>query len=416
MQWAIVQTNSTNKMFPKALKCAQIILLLSAMPILSSELAELPPPHDGNFPMETLHNGNEFPLVGLGGCSGTRKSHVLSALRAGYRHIDTAQAYSWGYREDEVGDALLETDVPREQIFIQSKIHPEDLGYQSTKKAVAVSLERLHISRLDSILLHKPRCWEGACKKKPEGTWKDSWKALEEFYDSGELGAIGICDVDDRLLAELLNQRIKPHIIQNWMDPFHQDKHIRKRCQEENIQYQAYSTLGNQWNYRGSRINPVWKDPTLRSIANAHGADVAQVVINWATRHGVAVVPASTNSTRQKSNLDSFWFDLTDEEMGMIDALDGTADGTAGGKPKNQEVSVTFENRGNARINSYWVNESSGEEVHVGHVEGKNEMSLTSFHGHKFVFKELDGSIVFSHTVTKDDGHTQRHIVKHGEL
>lgn len=393
-----------------------VIHLVLAIPMHASELTTFPPAHDGNFPMEILHNGKEFPLVGLGGCSGTRKAHVLSAFQAGYRHIDTAQAYSWGYREDEVGDALLETDVPRDEIFIQSKIHPEDLGYQSTKSAVALSLERLHLTRLDSMLLHKPRCWEGACRKKPEGTWKDSWVALEELYDSGEVGAIGICDVDDNLLSELLKQRIKPHIIQNWMDPFHQDKHMRKRCQEENIQYQAYSTLGNQWKYHGARINPLWTDPTLQSIADTHGADVAQVVINWATRHGVAVVPASTNSTRQKSNLDSFWFDLTDEEMRRIDALDGTADGAARQEKKNEQVSVTFENRSNARINSYWVNEASGEEIHVGNVEGKNEMSLTSFHGHKFVFKELDGSIVFSHTVVKEDGDTQRHVVKHSEL
>lgn len=260
------------------------------------------------------------------------------------------------------------------------------------------------------MLLHKPRCWEGACQKKPSGTWQDSWLALEESYDSGEVGAIGICDVTEPLLEELLKQRIKPHIIQNWMDPFHQDKDIRKRCKEEKIQYQAYSTLGNQWlHHRGHNRNPVLTNPTLRSIADSHDVDVAQVVINWATRHGVAVVPASTNSTRQKSNLNSFWFDLTDDEMKSIDALDGTV-------PNPNGVSLTFENKGEGIINSYWLNESTGEEVHVGSLEGRGILSMESFHGHTFLFKDMEGMTIYSHTVSKEDGYKQQHIINHGEL
>merc|ERR1711862_591084 len=153
------------------------------------------------------------------------------------------------------------------------------------------------------------------CTKKPEGTWKDSWKALEEMYDAGKARAIGICDVDGPLLDELLKQKHKPHIIQNYMDPLHQDKGIRERCKREGIQYQAYSTLGPQWvHFRGYEENPVLTNPVLQRIARAHNCDVGQVITNWATRHGVAVIPASKRRERQESNFNSFQFDLTDDE------------------------------------------------------------------------------------------------------
>merc|ERR1719336_3153553 len=155
-----------------------------------------PPPHKGTFPSATLSNGRKLPLVGLGCSSGLKKNHVMSALDVGYRHLDTAMAYQWGYTEHDVGDAVVESNVERSEISIQSKIHPEDLGYKSTIEAFNVSLTRLKTDYVDSMLLHKPRCWEGACTKTPEGTWQESWKALEEMYDMGKARAIGICDVD----------------------------------------------------------------------------------------------------------------------------------------------------------------------------------------------------------------------------
>merc|ERR1712113_717425 len=118
------------------------------------------------------------------------------------------------------------------------------------------------------------------------------------------------------------------------MDPFHQDKFMRYRCKQEGIQYQAYSTLGPQWvHFRGYRDNPVMLDPTLNRIAKSHGATVAQVVINWATRHGVAVIPASKQVVRQRSNLASFDFELTKEQMQAIDALDGTLESSRRQQP-----------------------------------------------------------------------------------
>ena len=368
--------------------------------------------HVGGMPQFELHNGVTVPLVGLGCASGVREGHVASAIDVGYRFFDTAQSYNWGYHEDEVGNAI--EAYSGNDVFVQTKIHPEDLGYDATRLAVHVSLKRLKTDHIDSVLIHKPRCWEGACTKEPEGTWQESWKALEEFVDAGVVGAIGICDVDDRLLDELLQQRIKPHIIQNWMDPFHQYKGIRERCKAEGILFQAYSSLGSQWvHHRGHSTNPVLTNPTLKSIANKYGVSVAQVIINWATRHGVSVLPASTNAERQRQNLNSFGFQLSDEEILSIDSLDGKAPKPAEKNPN--EVSVVFENHGDGSIDSFWISDDK-EEVHVGSIgPGGGELALSSFHGHKFIFRDEDGVMKGEHVVHRDHGQQQRHVV-HGEL
>ncbi|CAE7219223.1 yvgN [Symbiodinium sp. CCMP2456] len=308
-----------------------LLLLLSAARPTSARGAEIP--------VVALRNGRRFPLLGLGCASGVRQSHVLSALEIGYRSFDTAQAYQWGYHEEEVGEAVYLSGIPREELFLQSKIHPEDLGYAATKQALAVSLRRLNTTYLDAILLHKPRCWPGACARHPEGTWQESWRALEDVLDDGLVRAIGICDVDEPLLEELLQQRQKPHIIQNWMDPFHQDREVRQRCREAGIQYQAYSSLGTQWvHFRGHILNPVFANQVLRTIAEQREGNVAQVVLAWALHHGVAVIPASTSKERQRSNLDSFGLQLSPADVARIDGLDGALD------PLSAEVG--FENSG----------------------------------------------------------------------
>eukprot|EP00929_Paragymnodinium_shiwhaense_P016976 TRINITY_DN12579_c0_g1_i5.p1 TRINITY_DN12579_c0_g1~~TRINITY_DN12579_c0_g1_i5.p1 ORF type:complete len:429 (-),score=42.39 TRINITY_DN12579_c0_g1_i5:43-1239(-) len=391
---------------PGRVCCWGVLLAVCAV-----RAADMQGPHAGVFPVATLNNGLKLPMVGLGCASGVGKPHVASALKAGYRHFDTAQAYVWGYKEDEVGDALQESGVAREELLLQSKIHPEDLGYESTKKAVLVSLKRLRVDTLDSMLIHKPRCWPGACSREPEGTWQDSWRALEELYDAGKVRAIGICDVDDVLLDQLIQQRIKPHIIQNWMDPFHQDGHIRDRCIKEGIQYQGYSTLGSQWiHFRGHRENPVIGHPVLQRIAEAHNAQVAQVVLNWATRRGVAVVPASRDAERQRSNLDSFGFDLTTEEMSAVDALDGTLEES---RPKH--VSIVFENPGPHTLKSYWVGDAPHGEVLTGEIPSGGSISMTSYDGHRFIFKHGD-TLVGSHQISTRSGMQQRHAIEWTEL
>mmetsp|Transcript_50185 Transcript_50185/g.58586 ORF Transcript_50185/g.58586 Transcript_50185/m.58586 type:complete len:417 (+) Transcript_50185:65-1315(+) len=375
-------------------------------------------------PTSTLRNDDIIPLVGLGCASGVRKSHVASALELGYRFIDTAQSYSWGYHEDEVGDAIFESNVDRGEIYLQTKIHPEDLGYEATRRAVETSLTRLKVTSIDSVLIHKPRCWEGACQKVPEGTWQDSWMALEEFYDAKLVKSIGICDVDDVLFNQLLEQRIKPHIIQNWMDPFHQDTNMRDRCKKENVQYQAYSTLGSQRvNHQGHEVNPVLNDNQIIDIARSHSVDAASVVINWATKRGVSVLPASTKKDRQKSNLEaSYSFDLTEAEMKVLDSLDGTlvkhkSNAAKPEKKKPGTINVMFKNEGTSAITTYWVEQETGDEVSVGDTGNSESSSLNTYHGHVFIHRHAEtGDMVGVHSIEEKDGKRQEIVVSDNEL
>lgn len=394
--------------------CRKFYILVLAMTV-AARLLSVETGDTDVVPTATLHNGKEVPLVGLGCASGVRRNHVSSALSNGYRFLDTAMSYNWGYHEDEVGTALRNfknehgNDDP---VFLQTKVHPEDLGYEATKRAIAKSLERLQVQSIDSVLIHKPSCWPGACRKDPEGKWQDSWRALEELYDKGIIAhSIGICDVAEELLDELLTQRIKPHIIQNWMDPLHQDMHIRRKIQSHGILYQAYSSLGTQWHHhRGHSKNPVLNHPVLQEIANAHsdvGADVGQVVINWATtRHGISILPASTNPARQESNLhNTFRFSLTEEELDRIDALDGKVPEA---KPSN-EVSIIFQSE--RFVDVFWISHDGVEEVPVGSVGAKKDLSLNTFHSHTFRFKDNENNAYRDHAIQREAGSQQIHVI-----
>mmetsp|Transcript_121863 Transcript_121863/g.235053 ORF Transcript_121863/g.235053 Transcript_121863/m.235053 type:complete len:415 (+) Transcript_121863:37-1281(+) len=363
------------------------------------------PPHNGSLPIVTLSNGQVLPLVGLGCAQGLRTRHVLSALQAGYRHLDTAQEHRWGYHEEDVGEAVEKSSLPRGDVHIQTKVRPQDLGYHSTENSLKTSLERLRTGYVDSVLIHKPTCFGGVCSN-PEGTWQDSWRALEEAYDAGQVRAIGICDVSNGIMDELLRQRHKPHIIQNWMDPLHQDKSMRARCQKEGIQYQAYSTLGTQWLMQGHRQNPVLTNPTLRKIAAAHQREVAQVIINWATRHGVAVIPASKSPSRQQSNLASFDFNLSDEEMSIIDSLDGKA--PEPDQQREDTLEVVFENPGQSTVKCFYVDEQSHETFIGDLAVAGGQLRLRTFAGHRFRFKHA-GQAFFEHVMST--GHASSRTV-----
>merc|ERR1712150_422139 len=148
--------------------------------------------------------------------------------------------------------------------------------------------------------------------------------------------------------------------------------------------------------FRGFSENPVLTNPTLNTIARTHSATVPQVVLNWATRHGVAVIPASKQEFRQRGNLDSFFFDLSQSEVEAIDALDGNLESDA---HKNQNnLQIQFRNAGPKDLQVFWV-DPSGTEVHNGEISAGEGINLQTYNGHKFVFRALDGSLVHSHVV-----------------
>ena len=272
----------------------------------------------------TLSSGALMPMVGFG-CAGQLGRTTLGhALAAGYMLFDTAQATEW-YAEPELGAAIRASNVSRESLFLTSKLHPRDLGEQSTLKAFPRSLASLGTSYLDAFLLHYPRCFGNLCGPTPaEGTWRDSWRALESLYERGEVRAIGVSNFGADELKELIGlARVKPHIVQSWMDPLHQERPVREVCRQHGILFQAYSTLGTQWAGQGVKFNPVLRHPVLARIAAEVGRSAAQVALRWAVQHGVAVIPRSSKPSHMAASLALFDFGLTDEHMRDIDNLDG---------------------------------------------------------------------------------------------
>lgn len=197
-----------------------------------------------------LNTGYDMPMVGIGTAAALGRSEVNVALEAGYRLIDTAQAVEW-YREDEAGAGLHmflsgasnTGKLSRGDFFVTTKMHPRNLGYESTLKAFKTTPENLQTDYVDLFMLHYPRCWPSLCdNKEPEGTFLDSWRAMEKLVEDGKIRSLGVSNFEVNDLQELLAAaKIKPAVVQNWMDPFHQDRHTRDFCKTHGIHYQSYS-------------------------------------------------------------------------------------------------------------------------------------------------------------------------------
>eukprot|EP00899_Mesostigma_viride_P020562 jgi/Mesvir1/28507/Mv06276-RA.1 len=271
------------------------------------------------------------PIIGFGtaGFAGETKEAVKTALHVGYRMLDTAEGRAW-YRQDLVGEAIAESGVPRSQIFIISKVHPENLGYDTTIERVRVMLKELRTSYLDLVLIHYPACWGDLCINRPAGTWQDSWRALEDLVDARVLRAIGVSNfgLEDLDTLEKV-QRIPVSVVERYSDPLRSDRYKRQWCLERGIAYIGYSTLGSQWAMRGRLVNPVLNNPVIQSIGRRLGKSPAQVVLRWALAKGQLVIPRSRHEGRMVENMD-LAFEMPLDDISAIDALDG--------KPVNDDL------------------------------------------------------------------------------
>eukprot|EP00601_Ochromonadales_sp_CCMP2298_P028526 CAMPEP_0173326894 /NCGR_PEP_ID=MMETSP1144-20121109/1311_1 /TAXON_ID=483371 /ORGANISM="non described non described, Strain CCMP2298" /LENGTH=251 /DNA_ID=CAMNT_0014271239 /DNA_START=66 /DNA_END=818 /DNA_ORIENTATION=- len=226
----------------------------------------------------------DLPAVGFGTAGLGSRTHeaTLLSLEMGVQMIDSAQAQEW-YSEEGVGSALAAFEAlhpPTEQSYVVlvTKVHPR--YYELTKMDERLALSRHYLRRevLDAVLLHAPWCWEGHCTKEEEAVgWQTGWKNLEALKGKHSIRNIGVSNfhlAQLEQLAGMASERVS--LVQNWMDPFHQDREVREYCAQHNIQYMAYSSLGTQW---GGRLpyNPVLSSPLLQRIAQKHGASVAQV-------------------------------------------------------------------------------------------------------------------------------------------
>lgn len=252
----------------------------------------------------TLHNGVKMPQLGFGvfkvkNGSETVES-VKKALEAGYRHIDTAAIYG---NEEGVGQAIRESGIPREELFITSKVWNTEQGFEKTLQAYEDSLKRLGTEYLDLYLIH----WPGTNK------YIDTWKALEKLYTDSRVRAIGVSNFHVHHLENLMNHtELKPVINQIELHPRLSQLEIREYCKKHDIKVEAWGPLG-----QGNLIN----EPTINHIADKHGKTAAQVMIRWHLQNDIVVIPKSVTPSRIVENTQVFDFELSLDEMNQIDSL-----------------------------------------------------------------------------------------------
>lgn len=253
-----------------------------------------------------LYNGVKIPMLGYGVFQipdhEEAKKSVATALKNGYRLIDTAQAY---LNETAVGEAIKESGIPREEIFITTKVWVQDYSYEKTIKAVELSLERLGVEYIDLMLLHQPI-----------GDYINAWKALEKLYKEGKLRAIGMANCYPHVIADLcMTFEIKPMINQVELHPFFQQQLNLDTMKEYGVIPEAWGPFNE-----GKRI--LFTDPILTAIGKKYNKTAAQVALRWNIQRGVIVIPKSVREERMQQNIDVFDFELSQEDMDQIKTMD----------------------------------------------------------------------------------------------
>ena len=255
-----------------------------------------------------LYNGVEMPWVGLGVHRAGSGDDVINAmkcaLQAGYRSIDTATYYQ---NEHRVGQVVAESGIPREEIFLTSKVWNTDQGYRRTIEVFESSLEKLQTSYLDLYLIHWPQ---------PETTF-ETWRAMEELYEKGKIRAIGVSNFMIPHLKRLMeNSRIKPMVNQVEFHPELVQPELLQFCNENQIQMEAWRPIMK------GRVNEI---PLLQELAEKYGKSAVQVVLRWDIQKGVVTIPKSVTPERIISNADIFDFELSEDDVARIDGLDRNA-------------------------------------------------------------------------------------------
>ncbi|MFD4603270.1 aldo/keto reductase [Streptomyces sp. NPDC058464] len=277
----------------------------------------------------TLNNGVEMPALGLGVFQAPpdeTRAAVTAALDLGYRHIDTAAAYG---NEREVGRAVRESAVPREEIFVETKIWISDYGYDETLHGFDKSAAKLGVDRIDLLILHQ------ALPSDFDKTLA-AYRALEKLLADGQVRAIGVSNfMVDHLTALLDATTVVPAVNQLEIHPYFQQRAVLDFDDEHGILNQAWSPIGGITFYPGYGENrrSVLADPVVTGIAEAHGKSPAQVLLRWGLQHGRSVIPKSTRRHRIAENIDVFGFELTADELKALDALETGRRG--GPEPEN---------------------------------------------------------------------------------
>jgi diketogulonate reductase-like aldo/keto reductase len=258
-----------------------------------------------------LNDGNELPIIGFGTYKSTEQEAIYAvrfALQNGYRLIDTAAFY---FNEEAVGKGIKASGIPREEIIVTTKLWRDYLGYESTKKELEKSLKKLDLDYIDLYLIHWP------ANARNYNNWQetnaDTWRAMEELQAEGKIKSIGVSNFwKEHLDALFQTAKVKPAVNQIEFHPGYWQPELTAYCKKNDIAIEAWSPLA-----RGR----VFHNETLKQIAQNHQQSIAKVCLRWITQHEVVVIPKSTTHERILDNLDVFGFELTPEEMNLIDNL-----------------------------------------------------------------------------------------------
>lgn len=254
----------------------------------------------------TLNNGIRMPQLGFGVWKVPNEiamTTVEGAFKAGYRSIDTAKIYG---NESGVGEAIAKSGIPREELFITTKVWNTDHGYENTLKAFDESLEKLGLDYIDLYLIHWPT--------PKHDNYVETYQALEKLYKDGRVKAIGVSNFDIDHLQRILDEcEIVPAVNQVEYHPYLQQKELKQFCDKHSIKLEAYSPLMNG--------RDILQDETIQEIASMRGKTPAQIILRWHLQTGVIVIPKSATPSRMKENLSLFDFELTSKEMEKISTL-----------------------------------------------------------------------------------------------
>ena len=253
----------------------------------------------------TLNNGVTIPILGFGVFQipvAETKQAVLDAIAAGYRHFDTAQAYT---NEKEVGQAIAESGLPREEFFITSKVWLDNYGYEKARQSVLDSLEKMGLDYLDLMLLHQPF-----------SDYYGAYRTLEDLYREGKLQAIGVSNFyPDRLSDLAAFTEITPQINQVETHPFNQQIFAQENMEKNKVQIESWATFAEG-------RNGIFTNPILGEIGRKYGKSTAQVMVRWQVQRGIVCLTKTVKPERMKENLDVFDFELSDADMKAIAGLD----------------------------------------------------------------------------------------------
>ncbi|GAB3576131.1 aldo/keto reductase [Leifsonia lichenia] len=264
----------------------------------------------------TLNNGVEMPALGFGVFQtppDETAEAVAAALATGYRLIDTAAAYG---NERGVGDAIRASGIARDDVFIETKVWISDYGYDETMHAFEKSARKLGVDTIDLFILHQ--ALPGAFEKTVQ-----AYRALEKLLSDGKVRAIGVSNFMPAHLASLLEQtEVVPAVNQVEVHPYFTQPLVQAVDAEHGIVTQAWSPIGGITSYRGEGSTSTFADPAILAIAEKHGKSAAQVMLRWHLQEGRSAIPKSVKPERIRENFDVFDFELTDDELRRLDALD----------------------------------------------------------------------------------------------